>query len=90
MTEDSILDRLAAIARRYDDLSTQLADPAVFSDGQLLSRYGREQAELQPVVTAYRELKDLDEDIELYTAFLGLLEVTNVELCAGLTDCPCW
>src|SRR5579872_1150361 len=71
MTEDTILERLAAIERRYDELSTQLADPAVFSDGQLLSRYGREQAELQPVIAAYRELKDLDDDIALYT------EMTN-------------
>ncbi|HWE60295.1 MAG TPA: peptide chain release factor 1 [Chloroflexota bacterium] len=67
MTDDTILERLAAIGRRYDELATQLADPAVFSDGQLLSRYGREQAELQPVVAAYQELRRLDDDIALYT-----------------------
>ena len=65
MTDDTIIERLAAIGRRYDEISAQLADPAVFSDTQLLSRYGREQAELQPVVAAYQDLKRLDDDIEL-------------------------
>lgn len=67
MTDDTIVDRMAAIARRHDELATHLSDPAVFSNGELLSRYGREQSELQPVVSAYQELRRLAEDIELYT-----------------------
>jgi peptide chain release factor 1 len=89
MTDDTILERLVAIERRYDELTQQLADPAVYSDSQLLSRYGREQAELQPVVSALHELRRIDEDIDLFTAMTedGLdeqaLEEARVELRAA-------
>lgn len=66
MTDDTILERLGAMRRRYDELSEQLSDPAVFSDTELLSKYGREQAELQPLVDAHAALLRLDEDIALY------------------------
>lgn len=68
MNEQTILDRLADMNRRYDDLTEKLSDPAVFTDSELLTKYGREQAELQGVVAAYQRLVRLEDDIELYSA----------------------
>jgi peptide chain release factor 1 len=68
MTEDAILDRIRAIQHRYDELNRLLSDPAVFTDTALLSRYGREQSDIEPVVAALSRLQELDGDIELYTA----------------------
>ena len=88
MTEDTIVERLAAIDRRYSELGSLLSDPEVFSDNQLLTRYGREQAELEPVATAFQKLKQFDEDIELYAAMTesGLDDATDEEARAELRD----
>jgi peptide chain release factor 1 len=67
MNDDVLIDRLAEIGRRYDDLSVRLADPAVFGNSELLTRYGREQAELAPAADTYHALRKIDEDIDLYT-----------------------
>jgi peptide chain release factor 1 len=68
MTEDTILDRVQAIRQRYDELNHLLADPSVLSDSHLLSRYGREQSDLEPMVAALHRLEALDGDIAFYTA----------------------
>jgi peptide chain release factor 1 len=46
-------DRLEAIVRRYDALEGELANPG--NDYQRYASLGRERAELEPVVRAYRE-----------------------------------
>ncbi len=67
MTEQTISERLADIRRHYDVLGERLADPAVFSNSELLSKYGREQAELAPVAEYAQALKKIDDDIALYS-----------------------
>ena len=46
-----MLDRLQALADRYDKLSELLCDPDVGSDPKRLSEYSKEQSDLQE---AYR------------------------------------
>ncbi|RMF31282.1 MAG: peptide chain release factor 1 [Chloroflexi bacterium] len=64
-----MLERLAGIEARYEELNTLIADPKVATDYQLVARYAQERAELEPIVTAYREyrtvLQELDEAREL-------------------------
>src|SRR5260370_36329872 len=67
MTEQTIRERLADIRRHYDVLGERLADPAVFSNSELLSKYGREQAELAPVAEYAQALMKIDDDIALYS-----------------------
>ncbi len=54
---------LADLERRYDELERQMADPAVATDPGRLQEIGRERAELEEVVTAFRELRQTDEAI---------------------------
>lgn len=60
MTDESGLDnKLAGLARQYDDVSAQLASPEVHADPDRLRTLGRELARLEPVVAAFRELDDV-------------------------------
>jgi peptide chain release factor 1 len=53
---DGLDAKFAAIARQYDDLQAELARPEVTQDPDALRRLGRELAQLEPVVGAYRRL----------------------------------
>ena len=65
MTDDHGLDaKLEDLARQYDDVSTQLATPAVLGDPAAMRRLGRELSRLEPVVGAYRELVDVRSQLE--------------------------
>src|SRR5262249_44378790 len=65
-----LMDKLAALAQRYEELNNLMAQPEVLEDISLLQRYGREHAELQEVVQQYNELVEIDRQIaearELY------------------------
>ena len=54
---------LAELERRYDELERLMADPAVATDPGRLQEYGRERAELEEVVAAYRDLRSTDDAI---------------------------
>jgi peptide chain release factor 1 len=71
MTEQTISDRLRDIRRRYDDLGERLSDPEVFTNSELLSRYGREQAELAPAAALAEKLRTIEDDTALYTDLAG-------------------
>ena len=60
----TFLDTLADIERRYDELEQLMADPGVTGDHLRLQEIGRERAELEGVVTAFRELRDTEMAIE--------------------------
>ncbi len=56
-------DRLAAIEARFAELERLLGEPDVATDPAKLLGYGRERAELEPVVEAYRRLRELDAQL---------------------------
>jgi len=60
-----MLEKLAGIEARHDELSHLLADPVVTSDINRLRTLGQERADLEPIVEAFREyksaLKELDD-----------------------------
>jgi len=41
-----LMDKLASLAQRYEELNNLMAQPEVLEDIPLLQRYGREHAEL--------------------------------------------
>lgn len=60
----TVLDRLQALADRYEKLSELLCDPDVASDPKKLRDYSKEQSDLQPVYAAYNEYKQVTEQLE--------------------------
>lgn len=59
----SVLDKLQELEQRYIELEHLLADPEVVTDPQRLAQLGRERAELEEIVSVYRELRRVDEQI---------------------------
>jgi peptide chain release factor 1 len=81
----SFLDTLGDIERRFEELERQLADPEVTSDAQRLQEIGRERAEIEDVVSAYRELRDTEQAIsetEILAADPEMAELATDELTA--------
>ncbi|HEV2107154.1 MAG TPA: peptide chain release factor 1 [Thermomicrobiales bacterium] len=59
-----IFQTLAELDRRASELEHLMSDPAVATDPVRLQEYGRERADLEAVVTVYRELRETDQAIE--------------------------
>lgn len=49
-----LLDKVAAIERRYDELNALMADPATATDPARLADLAREQSEIEEIVSLYR------------------------------------
>ncbi len=94
-----MIDRLAELEARYEELARQMATPGVASDPGALANLGRELSRLEPVVAAtraYRELTaaleatrgmlhDPDEEVrEMARDEIGRLEARQDELSAEL------
>jgi peptide chain release factor 1 len=58
-----MFEKLESVARRSEELTKLLSDPAVFADPETLRRYAKEQADLRPVVSAYHEYRKLHQEL---------------------------
>lgn len=63
MSTTTFYDTLSDIERHFEDLEQQMADPAASGDHLRLQELGRERAELEDVVVAFRELRDTETAI---------------------------
>ncbi len=59
-----MLDKLAAIKNRYEEIAEQMSDPTVISDMKKFVQLNKDYKELEPIVEAYIEYKDTVENIE--------------------------
>ncbi|TMV47112.1 peptide chain release factor 1 [Paenibacillus mesophilus] len=66
-----MLDRLQALADRYDKLSELLCDPDVVNDSKRLREYSKEQSDLQEAYQAYTEYKSVVEQYEAAKVMQG-------------------
>lgn len=57
-------DQLAVFEQRLEALNTQLMDPAVASDGRKLRDVSKEHARVSTIVDAWRQVTDLEEELE--------------------------
>jgi peptide chain release factor 1 len=84
-----VLDKVAAIERRYEELNELMGDQAVVADPARLTELAREQSEIEKIVSLYRvylaaesELEDarslLDEDVEPELAELAQAEIERL------------
>jgi len=59
----TMLEKLEAIEKTYEDLTQQMIDPSVIGDPMRYSKAARHHRELEPVVEKFRELRKLETDI---------------------------
>jgi peptide chain release factor 1 len=59
-----MLDKLAGVAARYEELERLMADPEVASDYILVAEYAQERSNLQEIAEGYYRYKGLVEQIE--------------------------
>ncbi|MSP11709.1 MAG: peptide chain release factor 1 [Chloroflexi bacterium] len=60
----SVFDRLEKVEDRFEEVHNLLADPEVHSNPDKLREYGQEIAELEDIVTAYREYRSVRQELE--------------------------
>jgi peptide chain release factor 1 len=59
-----VLDKLASIEARYEQLTKDIADPAVQADSAKFRNYSKELSEIQPLVEHFSRYKDVLAQIE--------------------------
>lgn len=59
MNEKQLTEKLEHIKKRYEDLTSQISDPAVIADSGRYGKLARTHSELAEIVDKYREWKDL-------------------------------
>ncbi len=72
--------KLLDVARQYDALNVELSQPEVSGDPDALRRLGREAAQLEPVVDAFRRLEATRDELR------GAREVRDTESDGELRD----
>jgi peptide chain release factor 1 len=75
-----MLENLARIEERFNELTTAMARPEVATDYVKLAEYGQERAELEPIVICYHEYKDVLAQIEGARELLSENDDEMVEL----------
>src|SRR5438270_461977 len=58
-----LMNKLASLAQRYEELNTLMSQPEVLEDIPQLQRYGREHSELEEVAQKYSQLQANDQQI---------------------------
>ena len=59
-----MLDKLAEVERRYEQLESLLTDPQLLSKQREYTKVAKERAELEEIVSCFREWKKIDQEIE--------------------------
>ena len=59
-----LLDKLAFIENKYDELSVKISDPSIMANQNEWRKLCKEHAELEIIVNAYRNYKQGNEDLE--------------------------
>ena len=73
-----MFDRLEDLVRRYEEVMNLLSEPDVANDNKRFRALMKEQAELAPIVEAFKEYKSAKQNIE--DSLLMLDEETDEEL----------
>ncbi|MHB0875449.1 MAG: peptide chain release factor 1 [Anaerolineae bacterium] len=59
-----MIDKLAVMKRRYDDIERQLQDPETASDQDAVRALAQERAEIEPLVSTYEHLLSVENELE--------------------------
>ena len=63
MLDQLLLDKLAAVEVRYEELSILLADPAVLANRQQMQKLGKEHSDLRELVETLRVYRDVSKRV---------------------------
>jgi len=69
--------KLEQLEKRFEELTHQMADPGVISDGERYRKVTKEQSELSELVGKYREWKQVDDSL---SQARGMLQENDAEL----------
>lgn len=58
-----MLDKIAKVVARYDEIEMQMANPAIIADYTRLNDLAQERSDLQPLVDAYRQHQAKGEEL---------------------------
>lgn len=78
-----MIDKLAAIEDKYNELGMQLSDPAVISDQPLFQKLARAHSGLNELVTTYQEYKRVVDDIATAREMMELETGESAKLLAA-------
>ena len=70
-------DKLDNLEKRYEELSAQMADPAIISDNELYRKTAKAQRDMEEVVAKYREYKATAENLKQAQ---GMLQESDPEI----------
>jgi len=73
-----VIDKLEQLEQRYDQLSELMADPNIVNDNDKLRQYGKEQSDLQAIVSTFRQYKENREALKETEALLGDKEMAEM------------
>src|SRR3970040_1879450 len=59
-----MLDKLAEVEKRYEQLESLLRDPQIVHKQREYSKVAKERAELEEIVTCYREWRKIEQEIQ--------------------------
>ena len=79
-----LLDKLAFIENKYDELSVKISDPSIMANQNEWRKLCKEHADLEIIVTAYREYKSVIDDLEANKEMLS--EETDKEMKEMLSE----
>jgi len=65
------IEKLEAVARRFSEVENLLCSPAVLSNHQKLQQLNKERTEIEPVITAFNEWREVDRKIKEDKEALG-------------------
>jgi len=65
-----VFDRLQSVEDRYERLNELLSDPEIVKDANKLREYSKEQSDIEKTVMAYREYKEVKEQLTEAKAML--------------------
>ncbi len=87
-----MLNKIAQVVARYEEIERQMTDPQVLSDHVKLTELAQERSDLQPLVTTYRrylkvqqeikeanELQEIEDDPEIQTLAADEINKLNQE-----------
>ena len=58
-----MLNKIAQVARRFEEVERRMADPAVLADHTRLTELAQERSDLQPLVEAYNRYQTLSQEL---------------------------
>src|ERR1043166_3900479 len=66
-----MFEKLAEVERRFEALEARLAEPSIFQQPDEYRKCAKERADLEKVVTAYRDLKKIQAEVVEHEALLA-------------------